>query len=263
MILAEGAGNTHSLTCPYHLWRYGLDGRLASAPAMEQSATFDRTLCDLPRLASEQWGGWVFVNLGGDAAPLAPRLAALTDRLAPVAPEALVTAATLSFDSPWNWKVMVENFLESYHHIGPHAGTLQKTNPGLGTYEGLGGELFTVLENPAGEGHSPFVVAAVFPATLMFFSGGPDPVGAWYELDQISHQRFTLRIHLLTSPAFAAIPEAVAALSAQVTAIHLEDIPVCEGVQKGVTSLLYQPGPLSHLEATLWRFHAFLRRAMG
>lgn len=263
MLIVEGAGNAKALTCPYHLWRYGLDGTLAAAPAMEQSAVFDRAGCSLPRLKSERWGGWVFANIDGRAPPLAPELAPLAARLQAVDPAGFVTADVIELDSPWNWKLMVENFLESYHHIGPHAETLQKTNPGLGTYESCGDDAFTVLENPpAGEGANPFVVAAVFPLTLMFFSEQVAPVGVWYELDSIRQASFRLRIHLLTSREFAASPEAVAYLRASVQAVHAEDIAACEGVQAGVASPFYRPGPLSHLEAPVWRFHAHLARRL-
>lgn len=260
MPVVEGSGNAKALTCPYHLWRYRLDGSLAAAPAMERSQTFDAAACGLPRIASTRWGGWIFANLDGRAAPLAPKLEPLAERIAYAQPETLVTVGVVEFDSPWNWKVMVENFLESYHHIGPHAATLQQTNPGLGTYEGTGGDLFTILENPPAEGHDPFVVAAIFPLTLMFFSQGEAPVGVWYELSQLQSAAFRLRVHLLAPPALAASPEFAAAFREQVTAIHMEDIPACEGVQRGVASRLYAPGPLSHLEACLWRFHRFLRR---
>lgn len=261
--VVEGAGNAKALTCPYHLWRYGLDGRLAAAPAMEKSQVFDRDQCRLPAIASSRWNGWVFANPDGTAEPLEPQLEGLKARLAAIAPDGLVTADIVSLDSPWNWKLMVENFLESYHHIGPHAGTLQQTNPGLGTWVAETADAFTVLENPpVDDQHEPFVVAAVFPLTLMFFMEGPARLGVWYELAGVEHGRFQLRIHLLTTPEFAAAPEFVAHYRDQVLAVHAEDIPACEAAQKGVTSPLYEPGPLSHLEAGLWRFHRFLRRSL-
>jgi phenylpropionate dioxygenase-like ring-hydroxylating dioxygenase large terminal subunit len=261
MPIVEGAGNARSLSCPYHMWRYGLDGALLAAPAMERSEGFDPASYSLPCIASAEWRGWVFANLDGKAAPLAPQLTALDARLARLDPSRLVTAGVIELESPWNWKVMVENFLESYHHIGPHAQTLQRSNPGLGTYEGAGGDLFTILENPPIDAdHASLLVAAVFPLTLMAFTEGPEPLGVWYELDRIRHQSFRLRIHLLTSEAFAAVPEFVESYREAVMAVHLEDIQVCEGVQRGVLSPLYQPGPLSHLEASAWRFHRFLQR---
>jgi phenylpropionate dioxygenase-like ring-hydroxylating dioxygenase large terminal subunit len=259
MPVVEGAGNAASLNCPYHLWRYGLDGALLSAPAMERSTAFDPAACALPAVRHETWGGWLFANLDGRAVPLAAALGPLTERLAAIDPGRLVTAGALTFESPWNWKVMVENFIESYHHIGPHAASLQQTNPGLNTSATSDSSLFSLLENPpASPDHGPFVVAAIFPATLMFFTEGEAPFGVWYELSDIAPERFTLTIHLLVPPELAAVPGIVEAFREQVAAVHGEDIPVCAGVQQGVASPLYQPGPLSHLEAALWAFHRHL-----
>lgn len=262
MILIEGAGVAKGLTCPYHLWRFGLDGRFAAAPGMDR-ARLTESHCDLPRHRLETWGGWIFANLDGQAPSLAPQLGPLAERLAPITPESLVTADVIEFDAPWNWKVMAENFLESYHHIGPHADTLQRSNPGLGTYESAGSDAYTVLENPPADGHGAFVVAAVFPTTLMFFTEGETPLGVWYELADLSHAGFRLRIHLLSSPEFAAAPELVAHYRDQVAAIHAEDIAACLGVQRGVTSPLYTPGPLSRLEAPLWRLHRHLQQRLS
>jgi phenylpropionate dioxygenase-like ring-hydroxylating dioxygenase large terminal subunit len=256
MPVVDGAGNAAALMCPYHLWRYGLDGALLSAAGMKGSEVFVRAECGLKRIRSETWCGWVFANLDGAAPPLAAQLGSLTDRAAKL--DGYVTAGVLTFDSPWNWKVMVENFMESYHHIGPHAATLQQTNPGLGTYPGEGSGAFAMLENPAADGGDGFLVAAVFPLTLLFVSG-TDGLAGWYEMTDLSHSRFSLRIHLLTSPERAADPAFVEAAAAQLTTIHLEDIPACEGIQKGVSSPLYEPGPLSPLEACLWRFHRHLQ----
>ena len=267
MPVVEGSGTAKALICPYHLWRYRLDGRLLSAPAMEQSEAFDRDRCALPAFAIERWGGWVFANLDGQAlcrwAPLGSSPCA-SGSPRPIQ-ASLVTADVIELDSAWNWKVMVENFIESYHHIGAHADTLQRTNPGLGTFVSQADDAFAVLENPPiDQGHQPFVVAAIFPLTLMYFSEGPSPpVGLWYEMDRIAAAGFRLRVHLLASPEMAAIPEFVAGFRAQVMAVHLEDIAVCERIQAGVTSPYFEPGPLSHLEAALWHFHRHLKHRLA
>jgi hypothetical protein len=39
------------------------------------------------------------------------------------------TAVTMEYESDWNWKVMVENCIESYHHIGVHRDTLEPLFP--------------------------------------------------------------------------------------------------------------------------------------
>ncbi len=260
MPVVEGRGNRKDFSCPYHLWRYGLDGRFLFAPAMERSASFDASKCNLPRVAHEEWGGWVFANLSGTAAPLTPSLEGLSARVRDARIDELVTATTLEFDSPWNWKIMVENFMESYHHIGPHAGSLQLFNPAFGTYATDDAGAFSILENPPIEGADSFVVACVFPLTLIAVTESKVPWAVWYEFDRIEQAHFLLRIHVLLKPEQAAQPELVARFVEQIRFIHLEDIPVCEGVQRGYRSPLYESGPLSHLEGGLWHFHRYLQR---
>lgn len=263
MPVVEGHGNRKDFSCPYHLWRYGLDGRLLFAPAMDRATGFDPANCSLKKVTHEEWGGWVFVNLSGDAKPLAPSLRRLQQRIEGARPETFVTAATLEFDSPWNWKIMVENFLESYHHIGPHAATLQLFNPGFGTYATDDDGEFTILENPPVEGADSFVVACVFPLTLIAITESEVPWGVWYAFEKIEHERFVLRIHVLLNPQQAAQPELVAHYCEQIRMIHLEDIAVCEGVARGYRSALYSSGPLSHLEGCLWHFHQYLKRCFA
>ncbi len=42
------------------------------------------------------------------------------------------------------------------------------------------------------------------------------------------------------------------------TKIHLEDIPACDAVQRGLRSALWQPGVLSRHERTVQLFHRYL-----
>ena len=73
-LVAEGSGAKRQLLCPYHHWSYNLDGSLKRAPLMDRVEGFDPATCSLPRFATEQWMGWIFVNLSGTADPLGPQL---------------------------------------------------------------------------------------------------------------------------------------------------------------------------------------------
>ena len=130
MLVAEGHGNTAGFVCPYHHWTYGLDGRLVGAPAMNKTCDFDKAEWGLPAFRVEVWQGFVFINLDKDAAPLAPRLTALADVLAPF------EMAGLTGPRPgppaayaWNWKVMFENNNDGYHANRLHRGPLHDFIP--------------------------------------------------------------------------------------------------------------------------------------
>ncbi len=116
MQVCDGAGNDTTFKCPYHHWIYGLDGRLLGAPAMERAEDFSKSEWGLPRLAVEEWMGFVFVNLDADAAPLAPTLARYAPFVERYDLEHAVCSGTFTLeDMPWNWKVMFENFNDGYH----------------------------------------------------------------------------------------------------------------------------------------------------
>ncbi|MDR3507566.1 MAG: SRPBCC family protein [Caulobacteraceae bacterium] len=130
MLVAEGHGNTRGFVCPYHHWTYGLDGSLINAPAMERACGFDKAQFALPTFKVEVWLGFVFINFDAEAAPLAPRLTALTETLAPfdlAKAEGPRPDAPAKFD--WNWKVMFENNNDGYHANRLHHGPLHDFVP--------------------------------------------------------------------------------------------------------------------------------------
>jgi phenylpropionate dioxygenase-like ring-hydroxylating dioxygenase large terminal subunit len=259
----EGDGNTKRFSCPYHRWSYDLQGRLCAAPFMEVVPDFDRGGERLPELALEEWQGFAFVSLDPAPAPLAAQLGPLEALLGPAGFGDLVVAETLEFESPWNWKVLVDNFIESYHHMGPHAETLNPTNPAEGTHWLDLDAPVAMIENPAVEGAQPFWAGVVFPTFLFACFRGGAAVGSWYEMQIDAHDHFTLRIHLLLPKALADNREATAFATESVRRVHHEDIEMCDGVQKGLQSPLWKPGRLATQEHALWRFHQLLAEGLA
>jgi phenylpropionate dioxygenase-like ring-hydroxylating dioxygenase large terminal subunit len=255
--VASDSGNAKSLVCPYHRWTYGLDGQLRGAPFMEDTKGFDRADCALPQMKTEIWQGFLMVSLEPEPEPFAENLAGLDARLESFPLDEMVTFAVLDFDSAWNWKVMVDNFMESYHHLGIHADTLQKTNPAKGTYAGEAVGPYSILENPGLGDSGSFLVAQVFP-TLLFSVIDEVPFAVWYEMQIDRHDHFHLRIHAFAPRELAESEAAVQALSETLLNIHLEDIPACEAVQRGIASRLWEPGLLNGRENCLKQFHAYL-----
>lgn len=57
--VAYGEGNADSFSCPYHAWRYDLNGRLITAPLMRTTDTFDPKRCRMKPVRLAEWAGIV------------------------------------------------------------------------------------------------------------------------------------------------------------------------------------------------------------
>jgi Rieske 2Fe-2S family protein len=113
-LLACGATTERGVVqCPYHAWTYELDGSLRLAP--HAGRELDPGEFGLLPVGVDEWAGWVFVNVSGDAGALADHLGGLVDRLAPWECERLVPVATHHYELAANWKVPCENYHECYH----------------------------------------------------------------------------------------------------------------------------------------------------
>ncbi len=123
-VLVEGQGcaETGLFRCPLHHWSYDLEGKLKHAPEMNKT-NFDRSSVRLPELKVELWKGWVFGHFDPDAPPLAPTLTQLADEMENYDVENMVSLPPIDIPGyPWNWKVMLENFMEPYHNAYLHKG---------------------------------------------------------------------------------------------------------------------------------------------
>jgi phenylpropionate dioxygenase-like ring-hydroxylating dioxygenase large terminal subunit len=273
MPLAAEAGSGRYVVCPYHLWAYGSDGALQTAPMMGDD--FEPAACRLPAFAVEVWEGFVFVSLDPDAEPLGPRLEPLRRRVADYRMADLVIAASVEFDSPWNWKLLVENFMEAYHHIGPHRDTFQQSHPARSSFvmDNEGGP-WSLLDMPgvehgdepdglpylpgvAPERRSDLLAFCVFPLTLIATTG---TLVTWYQVTPDAHDHFRLTIHVLLDRETANDPEMAEALPLLVDGvswIHNEDIPVNLGPWRGLHAPTAAQGRLSPYEAAIWQFNQF------
>lgn len=113
MVLVEGCGNTRRFQCPYHAWVYGLDGKLQSAPELNDKPYFDKSAVRLPQVRSETWEGFIFVTFDDTIPPLAGRLGALSEYLANWDVASLRSAKMQQFtDYDFNWRLFGD---ECYH----------------------------------------------------------------------------------------------------------------------------------------------------
>ena len=115
-IFTSESGSIDQVACPYHGWRYALDGRLVEVPDAERFCpAVEESERSLKPVQLTLWAGMVWVNMDLDAAPLEHYLGPIIDNLAPYQLENMVLTEhqTVSLDA--NWKTVRDNFLEQYH----------------------------------------------------------------------------------------------------------------------------------------------------
>lgn len=122
--LIDSDGNRRVLTCPYHAWTYGLDGRLRGMRRTATTSAPARSDITLGAVRLDTLAGFVFVNLSGTAPPLEEVAPGLEEQILSHVPEieAMVPedgpALGHSYRCDANWKVLIDNYLEC-HHCGP------------------------------------------------------------------------------------------------------------------------------------------------
>jgi phenylpropionate dioxygenase-like ring-hydroxylating dioxygenase large terminal subunit len=279
------------LTCPYHRWNFALDGKLIGAPYMQEAAGFDRVDWRLSAIRSAVWEGFVFVNLDGSAPPLDTHYEALTSIVAPWELADLELVISMEWECNFNWKVMVENWIESYHHLGPHTKTLNPFMPAQDTWTeppnpafiyahlpmtGRNAEpmLEAIRNGDAGTGFLPLSGVPLarqpewslfvgFPCFMLLLARDR---AIWYRLQPISAERCKLTTTTLVSRDSLSAPDYAVTLSAETKMLrdfHLEDMTVNEAVQRGLRSRHSSQGRLSHLEEPVWQFHRLLAAHMA
>jgi phenylpropionate dioxygenase-like ring-hydroxylating dioxygenase large terminal subunit len=190
------------------------------------------------------------------------------------------------WDCRFNWKVLVENFMESYHHLGIHHKTLQPMMPARNTwsegerrgyvrahlpYKESVAEEYRAFESRGDFTREPpplpglsdaqksewglFLVSPTF-----LLATAPDRV-IWYRLQPLGPSRLKLLTTTLVAPETAASEHFGArreSVEKSLVQFHLEDMEVCTAVQRGLYASGWQPGRLSHLEMPVWLFHRYL-----
>jgi Rieske 2Fe-2S family protein len=118
--LVQGAhANVGNLTCPYHAWTYGLDGRLKHANHM--AGDFDKSCYGLKPVHVHSIAGLIFICLGAEPpADIHELDAVMTPYLSSHGIRDCKVAASTDMIERGNWKLTMENNRECYHCLGNH-----------------------------------------------------------------------------------------------------------------------------------------------
>ena len=253
-----------SLRCRYHGWTYGLDGTLRSAPEMGDVQDFNVADVQLPQLTVRIWQGMVFAAVDAACAPPFDAFVSGIDaRLGTTRGlEHYGHHHRIGYDVVCNWKVYVDNYLEGYHvpHIHPGLNKLLDYRSYLTQTADWYALQFSPLESKDtlyGDGDAlyywlwPNTMLNILPGRLQ--TNRVVPMG-------VNHCRVEFDFYYTPdeSGEARARREADLAFSDEV---QLEDLTICQDVQRGLASGSYLPGRLNPLrENAVHHFHELLRR---
>ena len=282
-------GTKEQFVCPYHSWSFGLDGKLTGAPLMSENEVFaeERDSYCLTDLPLTEWQGFLFVNLDHGAKPLAASLEEVDAFLGNYDLEEWRLVDTIEWgETEANWKLVVDNGREAYHHQGTHCDSLEPLWPAhMVEYQPSETSDFFLLrmfvspEAATGQedGHyinptlvpaaprltpferSHYMVIGLYPGFIV--APGPDAMFTlcWMPTGPTSHTidiGIFLHESQLDNPNIDGVIEEA---RAWITLIQTEDSAAIQSVQKSATTrLTTRGGALSHLEQSVWTFQRFL-----
>jgi phenylpropionate dioxygenase-like ring-hydroxylating dioxygenase large terminal subunit len=277
--LLHGRGNARSIVCPYHAWTYNLDGSLRGAPAMSLNEGFSKESYKLPQVRCQEWLGWVFVTLDLDASDVAVQLAQVEEM---VGDYDMANYQETFFETHvWdtNWKVLAENFMESYHLPVCHAGTVGALSrledmvcpPGLPAFNYhtilKDDQLKIALAHPdndrmKGERRRTTYLLAIYPSLLITLTPGyfwyltlhPEGVGKV----RINFGGGMSKEWMQDAEALKNLED----LKSLLDEVNVEDRGCTEKVYNGICSDLADPGHLSHLERPNYDFATYISQRM-
>lgn len=129
--LCIGKGNSPRFTCQYHLWSFGLDGRLVGVARPDLVGPINKEELGLHPASVDTFAGFIFLNPDPSAKPLAEFLTQdVIDSLAPYKLDEMVPVGMdVRERLECNWKVVIDAFSEGYHIIGVHPELLSVIDP--------------------------------------------------------------------------------------------------------------------------------------
>jgi choline monooxygenase len=244
-VMTEPCGVAQLLRCPYHGWTYGLDGSLKGAPEFGGVCNFDRAEQGLVPVQVASWENFVFVNLDLQAPALEDFLGDLTER---ISVSSLQFYTRKTYTLACNWKVYVDNYLDGGYHV-PHLHKALNSVLNYKEYTIENGPNYTLQSSP---------MVATDDVSVAQTRSGERAEYYWL------YPNFMINIYDGVMDTNLVLPlaqdkclvifdfyfgESTAEYKAESVAVsdrvQMEDVDICESVQRGLGSRAYGPGRLS------------------
>ncbi|MQL94484.1 hypothetical protein Taro_027144 [Colocasia esculenta] len=275
-LLAYGSGQKSCFVCPYHGWTYALDGSLLKATRISGIQNFAVNDFGLIPLSVATWGPFVLVNMDKNRQPkqnaaddIAEKewLGCCSGILRDGIDSSLKHICQRKYVIECNWKIFCDNYLDGGYHV-PYAHGGLASGLKLDSYSVEVFERVSIQKCQSAEtGEDAFVrlgskalYAFVYP-NFMINRYGPWmdtnlvlPLGA--SKCEVVFDYF-LDASLKDDDAF------IKRSLEESEKVQLEDIELCEAVQKGLESPAYCSGRYApNVEQAMHHFHCLLHESL-
>ncbi|GAA2965592.1 aromatic ring-hydroxylating dioxygenase subunit alpha [Streptomyces enissocaesilis] len=286
-LVCEMQKERKTIVCPYHAWTYNLKGELSWTKHFAGVNATDlpdrqQNKLGLKEVAVAQWLDFVFVNFSAMPESFAQQISELEQRWADYDLSSMTYGSSMRYDFDANWKLIVENFLESYHVPFIHQ-TLNTYSPfseryqiqlsdrllgiGQGRYqpEPLHGKRLPSWPMRDGKENIKAEYFSVYPTFLIGVM--PDHLFAWV-LEPVSAGKTVEHLHFYFVGEEGAHAEKFAPHRAQTLEnwkqVNDEDWEIIQRMQAGMQSPAF-PHPLlsRHMERNINAFQTLIRTHVG
>ena len=187
-------GTTEAFICPYHGWKWRKDGKLVEAQDSEDFPQGDPCQnLKLEEVKTETFAGFIWINMDKNACSLREWLGPIWEDWEAYEIHKWKRYVAQTVNMPCNWKIILDNFNESYHlntvHAPEKAITKKRMPSGVDTsYKNT---QFDLSE----EGHNRMIMQAGYGPAGSFEEGGliEDPLATVMKDWEIDPSEFTGR----------------------------------------------------------------------
>ncbi len=266
--LLHGEGCTKEIVCPYHAWTYGLDGQLKKAPQMAGVKDFNREKLSLQEIPVKVWNNFVGLNFSGKQLEWDSELQEF-DRLLQLAnTDQLSFRGRRIYEINCNWKVYIDNYLDGGYHVDHlHkglAGQLEMKNYQVRNFKNWTLQSCAAAQTPAASETIDFkerigteALYAWLHPNFMINRYGPIMDTNW--IVPVGQDKCLTIFDYYFLPTTS--DDFVAASIKASEQVQIEDVAICESVQKGMRSSGFVDGRYAPtLETGEYIFHSLLKK---
>ncbi|CAG7884718.1 unnamed protein product [Brassica rapa] len=280
-ILASGSGRKSCFFCPYHGWTYSLNGSLVKATRMTGIENFALNEMGLKPLRVAVWGPFVLLkvtqdkskkeeDIESDGSVVASEwLGSSVGRLSEGGVDSTFSfICRREYTIDCNWKVFCDNYLDGGYHV-PYAHKGLMSGLDLETYSTTLFERVSIQEcggggSKAGEEEDGFdrlgsqaLYAFVYPNFMI------NRYGPWMDTNLViplGPRKCKVVFDYFLDPSLKDDEAFIRRSLEESKRVQMEDVVLCENVQRGLESPAYDKGRYALVEKPMHHFHCLLHQ---